>query len=191
MKKIILTALIVSAFGITLYMDTHNGQLPWDDNQNTQVKYNNYQKYKKTKNIHNSRQHAKRKLNNTKRYSFSSDSKQNSYKRATLNNNYSSEVLNYRRELYKDLSQAWNYGKDINLPRTQAPAILSIEIAKNGTKYVVLRSSSGSAEFDKAALEFLNKNIGLVKPLPKNIESERFRVYVKLNKNSFGMSMAY
>ena len=188
MKNIVITALIVSAFGITLYMDTHNGQLPWDNSNSGRARYyNSYKvnhKYNKHYNNRYKRNRYTQKSKQYNRYTYSTE--RNDKNIQTYDRD--PEFIRYRSELYMNLQDAWNLGKNINLPKAERTAIISVSIYNSGSRYIVLDKSSGSAEFDKAATEFVQNNINLIKPLPKNFNSDFLKIRIHLNKGTFGLS---
>ena len=165
-------------------MDTHNGALPWNFSQEKEIKYTNYKKnarstYQTTRNSRHNR--------TTNAYQNSSYMR----KVHTEAKQLSPEATKYRAILYRDLQNAWNFGKNQPFERQQDATTITLLVYKSGRKHIEITRSSGSQDFDKVAEDFLKSNLHLINPLPKEFDSDFFKVKIYLNKGSFGMSTAY
>lgn len=172
MKNIVITALIVSAFGITLYMDTHNGQLPWDNKK--QISYSsNYYKLKNK----NYRQIQKRKH-------IRRNSNRDHYRYDNIN---ACSLL--QSKYFNNLRNGWfDYSR--NLPNNvKENARIKVNIAPNGNIIsTTLVQSSGSNIIDNAALEYINSQAPF-----KNFSNECKNIkhisgYFNINKGLFAVS---
>lgn len=171
MKNIIITALIASAFAVTFYMDTHNGQLPWNDNK--QIFYSNNYKLKNKK----YRQMQKRKhiRHNSSRDFYRYD---NIDACSLLQSKY-----------FNNLRNGWfDYSKD--LPNNIKENIrIKVIIEPNGNILsTTLIQSSGSDIIDKAALKYINSQAPFKKFSNECKNIKHITGYFNINKGLFAVS---
>ena len=188
LKKIntfLITAVIVMLFGITYYMDTHDGKNPWSEGEI--FNQTNYPRYtKETMPNHYSR------YSNPERRKYNSVASNTREYRTPIhqgvNTNIPPQAI-YVRELHRDVAEHWLDFKRATKDLAIDSVNIRIVIGRDGqilSSYI--HKPSASKKYDKEALRFVRAHAPF-KELPQGYDKPELNVSFTFGKNSFGTSI--
>ena len=181
LKKITVIILLALAFNVTFYMDTHDGQLPWNSKKeyNSNRKNVKYKKYKKRYAYSNNYNRRNQKYKNIESF--------NDY-----NNKYKPDLpshVKYRHSLGTLIFNNWmDYRKTLDFGNVTEPTVIWLNITKKGKiSSAEIYKSSGSYMVDRKVLAFI-KSLAPFPPLSDDYEQDKLGISLTISEKQFGTS---